>query len=511
MSIAGSRTLALGVLPFVVALVLGGCEPSIIVPIHDLPVASLPLHDLPVGQVKDMAAARVSADTSLYHIVQLRDDQGKVIKTLAELGAGPWRTPDGRTLFFVSYDSKEMTLPDATKVKTITGALYRAASDGENPDAIALPEEMVPCEVKVSPSGRYLAVAGIPPKLSDLPIPIDEYALNVSPRSLNVIDVKDSSTVDIGVSWPGACGFAWAPARDQLAIAPTVDPSAILMVLEHLAARRCLDALRRGVTGFAQGAPAGSAATASAAASRAAQGPLSGLEEGFTRNLLLFAGIDLLLKAPRASVAALWSPGQEEPQVALRLYRPYYCGFEWMPDGRNVLLFSIEGGPVATRDDSFEVVFPRFRCHSWDTLEGKVKPIPVPRSDAFAAFPSPGKQPQLLWICGSKEHELILTDDEGRNPRSVARKVKTAFRPQWLNDHVFAYTRPAQTGAKAGPGALSRCDLVTFDTRTMKSAHREIIAPFASGLYAIPVESSRPVIKIRPRPAETRHEALPPV
>jgi hypothetical protein len=416
----------------------------------------------------------ISPQASIDHPVCLCDDRGRVVKTLADRGAGPWRSPDGKTIYFIRFNEVRASRSSGMKAAAMTGRLLRTDASGGREHEIKLPEPVVPCEVKVSLSGQFLAIAGIQIGSSEGDTLIDEESLTYCPRSLYVLTPGKTSWKVLGPwCWPGAWEFSWSPTEDQLALAAAADPSAMVAIASQLqmqyelASRGRQDQTTTGATATTTGRTPVTATTTSGVH----YGPFDPLR---------WLGTDLLSKAPRSVVVGTWSPNVPDVEFTLRLHRPYYAGFEWMPDGRHFLLFSIDGQPVGpSQSEDSDAIFPRFACHRWDTRTGALERIPVPKSSAFAAIPSPGQGKYLLWLCGNQVHELILTDAGGRRARQIAAGVQTDFRPRWQDDHTISFIKQAETPKGTAPDSGPPLRLVTVDVRTMKSVERDLQSPGA--------------------------------
>ncbi len=457
MSVTVARRLIHLGAPVLVAIMLAGCGP----------VLSFPTHRF------EAIHGHVSPQATIGEPVRLCDARGNTIKTLAKRGAGPWRSPDGKTLYFVRLREHQVESPQTGTETRIRGELCRADPTGRNQFRLRLPEDFLPCEVKVSPTGRYLAIAGFTSSGSGS---IDDEALALLPRDLYVLGLNDRSWQLIGTMLhPGGWEFAWSPKQDLLAFAGFGDTSAMWVIAEQLA-------LRERVRSAQQEQPA-SAPTTSQASTRsqptdtAPAAPGAVIVHDLSRfHPTYWYGTDLLSKAPRSTAACLWLPNMKTAAPLLQLHRPYYAGFHWMPDGRHLLLFGIDGEPrLLTDDESWRW----FRCHCWDVERRRLERIPVPRADAFAAYPSPGKGRQLLWICGSYVHELILTDNWGRRPRHIASEVVTVFRPHWTDEHTFCFIKQDLTEQFVDETRKAPPRLVTFDTKAMRAVERRLAPTFA--------------------------------
>lgn len=449
------------VVPIVTMLPIGlpivGCGPQV-----SVPTQRFEAHD---GHVTPLA--------SVFQPVRLFDKAGRSTKILAQRGAGPWRSPRGDVVYFVRYIIAERQKRDDQTLPTVTGTLYRADASGNNQVRVQLPRPVLPCELEVSPSGRFLAITYVPLRGNPSEHRSDLGELLLMPRHLAVYNTESGSWLPISYGWPGGHEFAWSPIRDQLLFVCPADRSAINAVGELLAQRsaRARNA-RQGTVEADAGTLRESAATADSNSSEYPTSPV-----GFGRELLDFGdffSMDLLTKAPRSTIVGFWSLDAENPVAKLRLHRPHYAGLEWMPDGRHVLLFSIDGQPAPVRAHSPGGVFPRFVCHGWDTQSGLLTRIPVPRSDAFAALPSLRDGARLLWLCGNREHDLILTDAEGSDAKAIARGVMTDFRPHWVTPHVLHFIRQCQAEPHGNEPAPVLSTLVVFDTRTMRAVKREL-------------------------------------
>jgi hypothetical protein len=435
-----------------------------------------PIVDFPTRQI-DVRHRVLMPEASVCHPVVVFDNQGRVVKTLAERGAGPWRSPDGSTIYFVRFGGPGIGVSDRHEAPASAGRLFRADALGGGESEIRLPDNVLPCEVKVSPSGRFLAVAGVQNWESGTLASIDESVLSYLPRMLYAFGLSDASWKDIGVVWPGGGEFAWSPGEDRLGVILAMDQSAMVVITALLQAQVvCTSQSEKDEHSVCaernvpqtMTAPAGSATTS---------GPSSQfVSSRFDPQRWL--GTDLLSKAPRSTVVGIWLPGADQVVYRVALYRPSYAGFTWMPDGHHLLLFSIDYHPVVLpQKDGDDTGFARFTCHCWDTQRNTLEQIPVPRPDAFAAVPAPGGGRYLLWICGNRGEALILTDARGRGPRQIATSLHTPFLPRWADANTITFLKKTESTA-GGNKTEAAVHLISVNVKTMKAVDRVLQPSF---------------------------------
>ncbi len=445
-----------------------------------------------------------------FQPVCLFDKDGHVRKTLAEFGAGPWPSPDGESLYFVRVGNADLP-QDEKKIGTSTiefesWELCRADRAGERVRVIELPVPHLPCAVKVSPSGKYLAVSLIP-RAKGEPNSLAARALLSSPRLIGVLGVEDGSwrgfKGGVGFGWPGGFEHAWSPTEDRLAICTPVNPAAEVLV-----------ALESGVDVFRALVPDDPNAEADAKPDPAPrrilpkpeEGP-SGEDDSDSFGLLFMR--NLVSQSPRGVVVGLWQPGMESPDDLVHIYRPHYAGFHWMPDGRNILLFGIDAGPrILDESDEVGGGMRRLLCYRLDTLARKISTIPMPTSDAFLAIPPPRKGDRLLWLCGESVHSLYVSRSDGTEPKRIVKKFRTDFLPTWTDARTLCYLeKPTKKGVftEEAPGPPT---LVTVDVTTDAVSKSKVDDDFVKTMFSQSVK-----VKIRPKePSKTRFsEPKPPI
>ena len=448
--------LALGAAAF--ALTMAGCGPLVSVPTRQF----------------EAVDGRISVVAPVYHPVRLFDQNGRVKKTLAEHGAGPWRSPDGKTIYFVRFRDRSAGHPSSATRRMITGELCRVNASGRRLAVLKKPDQIIPCEVKVSPSGRYLAIAGIEGCTSNC---TDREGLTLLPRSLYVVGLADRTWQKVGMLfWPGGWEYAWSPKQDMLAFATAFDMSAMVVIMQQLLWQEptaCPEAQRSdGHSTTTRASPGFPSNRTTSAEGRSKQ-------EGDTSRFDPFHwfGTDLLVKAPRSTVVGLWLPGMQRWGPVLRLHRPHYAGFEWLPDGGGMLLFGISGRPVIPSGPDDSSVFTPLTCHRWSLRRKMVEPLSMPQPDAFAAIPSPGTGKHILWLCGSHTHDLILTDSRGKSPKLIAGGIRALYRPYWRDDHTVCFVRQEREPGLFGQIPEGPATLVIFDTSTGRSVEHELKCP----------------------------------
>ncbi len=448
--------LALGAVAF--ALTMAGCGPIVSVPTRQF----------------EAVDGRISVVAPVYHPVHLSDKNGRIKRTLAEHGAGPWRSPDGKTIYFVRFRDQGAGHPSGATRRMITGELCRVDASGRHLAVLKMPDPIVPCEVKVSPSGRYLAIAGIEGCTSGC---TDGEGLILLPRSLYVVGLVDRTWQKVGMLfWPGGWEYAWSPKQDMLAFATALDMSAMVVIMQQLMWQE-----PTACPGAQQPDRRSTTTTASAGSQSDRRMSTEGRSEQEWDTPHFdpshWWGTDLLMKAPRSTVVGLWLPGMQGWGPMLRLHRPHYAGFEWLPDGEGMLLFGISGRPVIPSGPDDASVLTPLTCHRWSLRRKTVESVSMPQPDAYAAIPSPGTGRHLLWLCGSHTHDLILTDSRGKSPKRIAEGIRALYRPYWRDDHTVCFVRQEREPDLFGQIPEGPATLVVFDTNTGRTAEHELKYP----------------------------------
>jgi hypothetical protein len=196
-------------------------------------------------------------------------------------------------------------------------------------------------------------------------------------------------------------------------------------------------------------------------------------------------GPDTVAETPRMARVMLWRPEQKQRDVKLRLIRPYYAGFAWLPNGRELLIFTAESAPRLALPHDAGTTFPTFNCHRWNIRTGALIPISTPRPDAYAALPSPDGR-ALLWLCGNYRQTLILTNSRGGRPRIVGENIAMTHQPYWQDAHTLTFIRAGDTAWRSvtdtTTGRVSqRAEQapprrVVIDTRTLQMQEFELAA-----------------------------------